>query len=317
MSLPLLVLLVSSIMMVPFAPERASGNAGLRVLALGVTALVTVLAAVVASLSRWVPASFSRVVIALCGGIAAAGASVVATATGDGSFWVVGPVVGVGWGWVVATLHGADRPEVASVLQRIPERDRLRGAAGAGGAPAAQRAAGSASGVVRGNATSPGGDPPVWTVRITSRRMAALTVFGAVTFTAVVILSLGLTPTWWLIVVAILGVGFCALTVAWSRIELQIDVSGVQVRSQTLRLPLVTVPPSELLGVASTEIDPMVYGGWGLRWNSRHTALVIKGGPGLLVYRASGRQLAIETPAGSSCADDGARAVRAVVAHSH
>lgn len=316
MSLPLLVLLVSSMLLVPFGLEPPPGNAGLRALALGVTALVTVLAAVVSAMSRWVPASFSRVVIALCGGIAAAGASFVATATGDGSFWVVVPVVGVGWGWVVAILHGADRPEVASVLQAIPERDRLCGAAGAPGGPAAQLNAGSASGGLPGAAGPAGGDPGPWTVRITSRRMAGLTVFGALTFTAIVILSLGLTPTWWLVMVAILGVGFCALTVAWSRIELQIGVSGVKVRSQTLRLPLVTVPPGELLGVASTEIDPMVYGGWGLRWNSRHTALVIKGGPGLLVYRASGRQLAIETPAGSGCADDGARALRAAVADS-
>ncbi|MGB3187500.1 MAG: hypothetical protein WBB15_16750 [Ornithinimicrobium sp.] len=313
-SLPLLVLLVGSVVIVAIESEPPVVNTGLRAFALGATVLVTLLAALVSAIGRWIPAPFSRVVIALCGGIAAAGASVVATAAGDGSFWVVVPVIGVGWGWVVSTLHGAERPEVTSVLQGIPERDRLWGSGAASGAPASRYAAGSASGDLPVSASSAGQVAGPWTVQITSRRMAALTVFGALTFTAIVILSLGLTPTWWLIVVAMLGVGFCTLTVAWSRIEVHIDESGVQIRSQTLRLPLVSVQPSEILGVASAEVDPMVYGGWGLRWSSRHTAFVIKGGPGLLIYRASGRQLAIEMPDGSDCADDGARAVRAAVA---
>ncbi|CAN5377351.1 hypothetical protein BH23ACT6_BH23ACT6_12140 [soil metagenome] len=313
-SLPLLALLLGSIVQVALDGDPSLANARLRALALGLTVVFTVLAALISALSRWIPAPTSRAVMAVCGGIAATGASFVATATGGGSFWVAVPVIGLAWAWVVASVHGAQRLDLESVLERIPERDRLWGVEGPTSGQDSRYAAGSATGIASASGFATPEDTHLWTVQIASRRMARLSVFGVVTFAAIVILSLGVTPTWWLIVVAMLGVGFCALTAAWARIEVQIDESGVRVRSQVLRLQLLTVPPREILGVSSAEVDPMVYGGWGLRWNSRHTAFIVTGGPGLVVYRAGGRSLAIETPDGSDCADQGAQAVRAAVA---
>ncbi|UJH69495.1 hypothetical protein [Ornithinimicrobium sp. INDO-MA30-4] len=54
------------------------------------------------------------------------------------------------------------------------------------------------------------------------------------------------------------------------------------------------MPASEVLGVELTKVKPMEWGGNGLRVSRKGTAYVANGGPGVVIYRASGSNLAIE-----------------------
>ncbi|MGB5951069.1 MAG: hypothetical protein WBG57_00990 [Ornithinimicrobium sp.] len=309
-SLPLLGLLIVSVVQVMLMGEPDTSNARINAFALGLTVVATVSTALIAALGRWIPASASRALMAFAGGLGAAGACLVVT--GGTAYLLACPLIGFIWGWVVATLHGAQRPSLQSIVELIPERDRLW----APPAVMTDRSPDSASipQITVGHNSAPGTSEPLWQVQVYSRRMALLTVFGVLTFGAIVLLSMGVSSLWWLISIGLIGVAFCAVMLAWSRIEVQVDSAGIRVRSHVLGLPLVTVSADQILGVASAQIDPMVYGGWGLRWSARHTAFIVQGGPGLLVYRASGRHLALETPRGSDDADEGAAAVRAAVA---
>ncbi|HLS45428.1 MAG TPA: hypothetical protein VK045_08330 [Ornithinicoccus sp.] len=53
----------------------------------------------------------------------------------------------------------------------------------------------------------------------------------------------------------------------------------------------------------------MKWGGIGLRWLPDRTAYIVRGGPGIVVHRASGRRFAVEVTEGQEVAEVGTRAL--------
>ncbi|MGB7450432.1 MAG: hypothetical protein WA892_15070, partial [Ornithinimicrobium sp.] len=214
-------------------------------------------------------------------------------APASGAVTVAAACVGALWGVAAYVVHGADEPSAADVLAGIPERDRVvRPVAPDEGAPRRQDAA--------------------WQVSVRLPRMRGLALFGGLVFGATAWLSWGTTPGWWTALVGLAGALFCAVMLAWSSVLVRVDPTGLMVRSMVFPVSLMTVAASDVLGAGSVEVDPMDWGGWGLQWSARHTAVVVRGGPGIVVHRRSGRPLALEVPAGAVAASEGAALLRRV-----
>ncbi len=291
--LPLAILMVGSVL----ASSVADGSSAAGVdSAFAVTVLAVLAAALVSGLSVWLTHSAARMMLTVCGAASAGGTAYILLSQLGVPPLLGAPVmaiVGVAWGrWVFAVFALAP-PTRALLLEGIPERDRV----------VASYARGSGA---EGATTKP------WSVDVASARMQRLVIYGVVVFGAIFALSWGSVSAWWLTVLGVLGVGFCLVMASWSSVRLSIDDAGLTIRSLRLPITLVRVRAADVLGVGSVEIDPMVWGGWGLRWNARHTAYISSGGPGLIVHRSTGRPLAIETPQGTRTANDGAQRLRQI-----
>lgn len=269
--------------------------------AFAVTVLAVVAAALVSALSVWLTDVTTRLMLTACGAATAAGTTYILLGQLSVTPLLSAPlaaIAGVAWGRWVVTVFALVRPSRAELIAGIPERDRI----------ARSRAADPRSGDVVINET--------WCVDVASVRMQRLVVFGVVVFGAMIALSWGSAPEWWIVVLGTAGTTFCFAMAAWSTVRVRIDERGLTVTSLRLPAQLVRVRPEDVLGVASAEVDPMVWGGWGLRWNARHTAYISSGGPGLVIHRGSGRPLAIEIPEGTSVANAGAVLLRQVASRS-
>ncbi len=269
-------------------------------IALVATMLAVVAAALVSGLSFWLTDVTARFMLTVCGGVTAAGTTYLLLGQLSLAAWLGVPLaaaVGVAWGRWVSIVFALVRPSPQALIDRIPERDRI----GRGWTP------GPHSGSV---------DHGAWSVDVSSPRMQRLVVFGVVVFGAAIALSWDSAPLWWVAVLAAAGLAFCLVMTAWSSVRVGVDRRGLTVTSLRLPLRLVQVRPEDVLGVGSNEVDPLVWGGWGLRWTARHTAYIRSGGPGIIVHRRSGRPLVIEIPEGTSTADAGAALLRRVASRS-
>lgn len=259
----------------------------------GFCAMVGALTAVFASV---VPDVWSRWVMGLLGAVAAGAAAAygitawaVHLAAGEPDD--VGPVWGLAfllvaaaWGWLVYAVHGRRIPERQEVLDRIPERDRV----------------------------VPVTDPEeeVWQTRVRSKLLAGTSVFVLAVFVAVFVL-VGMSDAWWAAAVLLLvGLALAAFVLAWSRIEVRADAAGWTVRSGLLPVQLRHVPAGEVVGVSRIDLDPMAWGGYGLRGLPGRTAYVVRGGPAVVVHQHTGHRLAIEISEGEAVAEAGARVLR-------
>ncbi len=297
--LPLGVLLIGSLLAPPVTGAATQQAASGIVRALSATVLAVVVAALVSGLARWVPSAASRVLLSICGAVAAGGVTTIVAAQFDGPGAATLPVallVAAGWAWAVFVLHGRERVDPEILMEQIPELDRVPW-------PGSELP-NSRSGA---NHLVP---PTVWQEDVQSTRMRGLALFGAVVLAAATALSVGVTPLWGSVAVLIAGLGFSAAVWLWSSVTVRIDHQGLSMVSGVVKVRLLQVAPEEILGVSSAEIDPMAWGGWGLRWTLRHTAFIAKGGPGIVVHRSSGRPLAIEIPAGTERAKGGAALLR-------
>lgn len=305
--LPLGVLLVASVAL-PL-PELAagdsadgvSGGGAVLVGAMAVTVVATVAAAAVAGLSRLVPRQSARVLLALAGAVGAGAVAVyVGTVLGTrlaadpgqvGIGWVLPAVpVALVWGWTGYAVHGEHRPALTEVLGQVPERDRVQPAAGDEG----ERV------------------PLPWTSDTRSPSLRFVSLFAGAVTVAVTVLLLA-TGEGWLLVVPALLLGGAAAAVCYACIEVTavVDQDGLRLRSRTLPLTLLRVAAQDVVGAGVADVDPMAWGGVGLRWLPDRTAYTGSGGPGLVVHRRSGRRLAIELVEGQEAATAGARALRA------
>lgn len=305
---PFAVLLAASLLG-PGVPERlpthwsgsgvdgtASGEAFFSV-ALTITGLVAILAALVAVLSMLVPSTWSRWILS---GLAALGAGAAAayllalTGTaqsgdpaGVTSIWGLAAVgVALLWGWVTYAVHSRAVLERRALVEALPERSRVVPV------PVTQQ------------------DPTRWATAVRSRTLIGTAAFTVVVFTAAVALLLNRGDPVSAIVLGVLGMALSAFTLAWASIEITVDETGLTVRSAVVPVTLRTVPNSEVLGVQTADLDPMAWGGYGLRATPARTAYIVRGGPGIVVHRASGRPFALEIPEGQEVADAGARALR-------
>lgn len=278
--------------------DRLMTGAELLGTTLTVTVIATVVAALVAGLSRLVPPQWSRLVLAVCAAVGAgAAATYVLTVLGvrvGGSaeavtvWWALGMLpVGAAWGWVTYAVHGEHRPELATVLQTVPELDRV--------VPVRET------------------EVEVWHTDTRSPSLLWVAAFVAVV-TVVVAVLLVTGGEGWLPVVLLgaPGLAVAGLVLASSEVRLEVDDEGMRLRSRRLPVTVLRVRADDVVGVGTADLDPMAWGGWGLRWMPDRTAYIASGGPGLVVHRRSGRRLAVETTEGAGAAAAGARALRRV-----
>lgn len=294
--LPLGVLLVSSILLPISAAPRVLGP----VLAVCVGALLV--AAVVTGLARLVPPHTSRWMLALSGAVGAGAAggytlSLVGVQLFDdisatSAWWLLpAALVAVLWGWAGYVVHGDQRPSVQQIVETIPERDRVL--------PAAEAA----------DLVLP------WRCDARSGSLEGAAIFVLVVLGAAGVLVLVSGGGWLLGGCLVVG-GLVAATLTWAAAEVQVlvDGEGLRVRSRRLPLTVLRVPAREVLGARAMDLDPMVWGGTGLRWLPGSTAYLGSGGPGIVVHRRSGRRLAVQLTQDEQAAAAGATALRSVAA---
>lgn len=252
---------------------------------------VSLLAVLVPSAaSRWILTTLGAVGAGAAGAYAAAvlGTRAAGDAADVGLVWGLAPVLlGVAWGVTVYLGHGVTVPSRQDLIDGVPERSRVVPVTGAA-EPSARWATEVRSGLLRGTA-----------------------VFTAVVFAMCVVLVWGGEPLLG-VALAVAGVALTLFVLAWSVIEVAVDETGLTVRSGVLPVRLTHVAAGEVVGAESIDLDPMKWGGYGLRGLPDRTAYIVKGGPGLVVHRANGRRLALEIPEGEQVAAAGARTLLVV-----
>jgi hypothetical protein len=100
--------------------------------------------------------------------------------------------------------------------------------------------------------------------------------------------------------------GLAVVSTARARVE--VDARGLRVRSAVFRFLLFRVSRSRIDTARVTTIEPMRWGGWGLRYTGVSVALVTRRGPGLVVDTVRGPSAAVTMP------EEDARAAAAVLA---
>ncbi|MBK4348217.1 hypothetical protein [Lacisediminihabitans changchengi] len=85
-------------------------------------------------------------------------------------------------------------------------------------------------------------------------------------------------------------------------VTLSIDGRGLRLVSSLFRVPLFRIPLADVSGVAVETIDPLRWGGWGLRFSGSGRAYVTGRAEGLVVGRTNGAPTAITIPHASDAA---------------
>jgi len=94
--------------------------------------------------------------------------------------------------------------------------------------------------------------------------------------------------------VAILAIGVAAAAIAtYSHVRVEITDHGVRARLGPLGWPTLYRPMDAIAGAEAVHVNPIRYGGWGHRFTFSATAIVIRGGEGLLLRMKKGRNFVI------------------------
>lgn len=284
--LPLAALLVTTVALPPVDPALTARLMATVVLcALGAAAL--------ALLQRVVPQAWSRWAVAAVAGVGW-GAWLLHLLTawagdppGGSQSALLGALVG---GLLAAAagyaVHGRRLPTAEQLRALVPERSRVQ--------------------ALRGRAAR---EVQPWSTELDSRTMRVL-AWGVLTaFAGSLAVVLGNGQGWVLAgVLVVVGAGTWALALAWSAVRVGIDAAGLHVRSRVFPVRLAQVPAEAVAGVAVQDLDPMRWGGVGLRPLPDRTSFIVdRGGPGIVVYRRDGRRLALQVTQGDAVARDGAR----------
>ena len=260
------------------------------------TVVISVIAAAATGvLQRVLPPAWARWIVSIAAALGW-GAVVVYTVTvwrtevdGAGSvadLWAaVGIVAGLVAGWVAHVIHGKRIPSEAELAALVPERSRTQ--------------------AIRGRAVQV---VVPWETEMTSRTLQVIGWGVAGIF----LLLLGWL--WWegssalmLAVVAITGLGTSVIALAWSHIALRVDSDALTITSQVLPVRVSRVPVEQVAGVDVQDLDPMKWGGVGLRPLPDRTAYIVDAGPGIVIYTRDGRRLALQITEGDQSARAGAR----------
>ena len=94
------------------------------------------------------------------------------------------------------------------------------------------------------------------------------------------------------IVASILAVAFYS----GARIRVTVDLRGVRARSTTLGVRIISVRLEDTSSARMVVLEPLRWGGWGYRVGPKGRALVLRGGPAIVVTLDSGAKVAITTP---------------------
>ncbi|MGG7465448.1 hypothetical protein [Plantibacter sp. YIM 135347] len=98
---------------------------------------------------------------------------------------------------------------------------------------------------------------------------------------------------------AIAGIAFTVLiallALAFVRVRVTVDRRGLRVLSGTLGLRVKHIPLDEIESVEADQLVPMQWGGWGYRFMPGRSAVIVRGGEGLVVTRTNGNLFAVST----------------------
>lgn len=109
------------------------------------------------------------------------------------------------------------------------------------------------------------------------------------------------------VLIVVLPIVALALTTL-GQAQVTIGPRGIAVGLGWLGWPRLRVPVEEVADVTVEDVQPMAYGGWGLRLVPKVTAVVIRRGEGIRVERPDGRTLVVTV-------DDAARGAGVLLAH--
>lgn len=165
------------------------------------------------------------------------------------------------------------------------------------GRPIAERPDGEAASPV---AIAPG-EQVVWTRALASRPavLGCVAVGGGLVVSG---LLAGGTRGWFM---AAGGVLVALLASVLTEIVATVDARGLTIAYGPLGWPRQTVPLADVAQAEATRIDPWRLGGWGWRkvpGRPGATAVVLRGGEGLRVTRADGRELLVTIPDAATAA---------------
>ncbi|MFX0538951.1 hypothetical protein ACQBAT_12325 [Ornithinimicrobium sp. Y1847] len=263
---------------------------------LAVVVVAALLAAASAILQRMIPPAWSRWVVAL-----SAAVGWLAFLTYVVTVWRIGVdgPEGVSEGWLLLELlgaalagvlayvvHGRRRPTPEQLAALIPERARVQ--------------------AVRGRSVRP---VEPWSTEVASTTLWVIGWVVLAVFALMAVLMVATGEGFLVVPFALVGVVTSVLALAWARIRIEVDEDGLAVRSRVLPVRLSAVPAAEVAGVEVRELDPMKWGGKGLRALPERTAYIVDGGPGIVIYKRDGRRLALQITEGDAAARDGARSL--------
>ncbi|USQ76947.1 hypothetical protein [Ornithinimicrobium cryptoxanthini] len=275
-------------------PDRIGTGAGLFAVTLSVAGACAVLVALLAVLSAVMPALWARWLTTLLAGMGATaaatyGAAALGARVSGGAervhvIWAIVPfVIGLALAVVVYVAYGRERIDRAQIIESVPERSRV--------VPVSS------------------GTPLVpWATALRSGTMTGTAIFVAVVLTVTTVVS-WMSSIWMGLLIGLISVAAVGLTLAWSRVEVRVDEEGLVIRSLLAPITLLRVAATDVVGAQVLDIDPMKWGGIGLRWLPDRTAYVIRGGPGIVVHRVTGRRFAVEITEGEEVAAAGVRAL--------
>lgn len=277
-------------------PDGFASGPGFLAGVLATTVVCTVLAAIASVARRMVPPSWGRWVLSAVAGVAWGAALLylitawrVAVDGADGvrEWWPLLALVGALLAGVVGyAVHGRWVPTAQQLADLVPERSRVQ--------------------AVRGRAVE---SVEPWTSPVSSRTMQVLgwgllAVFAAVAV-GIVVLDQGVVL---LVVVLLTGAIAGGLALLWSRVLVEVDSEGLRIRSRVLPVTVATVRAEDVAGADVQDLDPLRWGGIGLRALPDRTAYIADGGgPGIVVYQRDGRRLAVRITEGDHAARVGAR----------
>lgn len=302
--LPALLAALTLLPVPPVVPRHWAGPAadgyatgpGFASALLTTVVLVALFAAGTALLQRVVPPAWSRWALAFLGALGWGAVSfyvlivwrVDVVGAGQVREWwlLLAALLGLGAGAVGYAVHGRRWPGLAEVLARVPERARVQ--------------------ALRGRAVRP---LQPWSTELDSRTLrvigvGVLVVLGAAAGWQLVAGSLALA-----VLLLLVGLGTGLLALAWSSVALSIDLDGLRIRSRVLPVQVSHVAAERVAGVEVQDLDPMRWGGVGLRPAPERTSYIVDqaGGPGLVIHQRDGRRLALQVTEGDAAARTAAR----------
>lgn len=83
------------------------------------------------------------------------------------------------------------------------------------------------------------------------------------------------------------------LLIQLALVRVVVDQRGLTVGTGPFGWPRWQLSPEEITEVAAEELSPVRYGGYGIRMIPGSTAVLLRGGPGIVVTRRSGRRFAV------------------------
>jgi hypothetical protein len=136
-----------------------------------------------------------------------------------------------------------------------------------------------------------------WTGTVTSPVMAAaaaLVVLGGAVAVATLLADGGRNSSPAAIALAVCVVGLVlALTLAFVQVRVSVDRRGLRVISRLAGIRLKRVSLDQVESAFADTVSPLQFGGWGYRLSSGRTAVVLRGGPALVVNLRRGNRFAV------------------------